>query len=349
MNITDMINEYRKKKYKMCIFGMGKIGTLFYKKIIEAYNLNIDFFSAANIDSVDIGKETKVKKKDLLEMEEDVLIFLLVEKKKEIEIVREFVRKENFKIITYNQIVKDELFIRKFFDTDKREKDKETKNKVAVFTCITNGYDEIREPRFIDKDVDYFVISDNQPKSLGVYKWIDVKQVVPKSIVDYRIQNRYCKMHGAEIFKEYRYSIYLDGSILIKGQISNFINKISDCGMALFSHPERRNIFEEGIFLYSMGLYDNKGIINQLGRYMEEGVPIKTGLFSCGIIVRDNKSDIATRIMHDWFYEYANGVKRDQLSFTYVLWKHGVDYNSIGKLGNLMDNDEIEWLMMHNR
>ncbi len=348
MGIADVINEYQKKRFKMCIYGMGMIGRAFYKKVIAAYNLQIDFFSAANIEDVDIGEERKVNKKDLLEMEEGVLIFLLVEKRREEEIVKEFAGKENFKIITYNQIVKDKLFIRKFYEVN-REKTEEKRKNIAVYTCVTNDYDDVHIPQYIDKDADYFVISDHQSDSTGVYQWIDIRQVVPKGIVDYKEQNRYCKMHGAEIFKEYRYSIYLDGSILSKGQISNFITKITDCGLALFCHPERNNIFEEGIFLYAMGLYDNDGILKQLSRYLEEGIPLGTGLFACGIIARDNRNDIATKIMHEWFYEYITEVKRDQLSFPYVLWKNGIDYNRIGKLGNLMDNDEIEWLMRHKK
>lgn len=346
MDVIDIVNEFRKKRYKMCIYGMGKIGISFYKKIIEVYNLDIDFFSGANIDSIeDIGRA--VSKKDLLEMEEGVLIFLLVDKLNEAEIVKEFIGKKNFKIITYNQISRDELFIRKFYDINNEKNDKTTTNKIAVFTCITNGYDDIREPTYIDKDVKYFVISENPPISASIYQWIDVKKVVPGYIIDSKDQNRYCKMHGAEIFKEYRYSIYLDGSVLIRGQISNFISKVSDCGLALFSHPSRESIFEEGLKLYSMGQYDNDKIINQLSGYLKEGIPLKTGLYACTIIVRDNRSDIATRIMHDWFYEYMNGVKRDQLSFTYILWRHGIGYDDIGKLGNIMNSDEIEWLMTH--
>lgn len=346
MNVTNVINEFRKKHYKMCIYGMGKIGISFYEKIIEVYDLNIDFFSAANIDNIDIGKKVKIKKNDLLKMNEGVLIFLLVGKTKEAEIIKEFIGKENFKIITFNQILKDELFIRKFYDINRGKRNKTVNNKIAVFTCITNGYDDIKEPAYIDKDAEYFIISENPPTPASIYQWIDVKKVVPEYITDYKDQNRYCKMHGAEIFKEYRYSIYLDGSVLIKGPITDFINQISDCGLALFPHPKRESIFEEGITLCWLG-YDKQGITNQLHRYMEEGIPLVTGLFACGIIARDNKNSIATKIMHEWFYEYMNGVKRDQLSFTYVLWKNGIDYSSIGKLGNILDSTEIEWLMTH--
>ena len=44
MGIADVINEYQKKRFKMCIYGMGMIGRAFYKKVIAAYNLQIDFF-----------------------------------------------------------------------------------------------------------------------------------------------------------------------------------------------------------------------------------------------------------------------------------------------------------------
>ena len=221
-------------------------------------------------------------------------------------------------------------------------------NKIAVFTCITNRYDDIPEPQYIDKDIDYFMISETPPPSTSTFRWIDIKNAVPESIIDDKDRNRYCKMHGAEIFKDYRYSIYLDGNMLIKGKISNWINKISDCGLALFAHPSRENIFEEGLKLYSIGQYNNEKIIGQISKYLEEGMPLATGLFQCGVIVRDNPNHIATQLMHEWFYEYMNGVKRDQLSFSYVLWRQGINYNDIGKLGNNIHNsNEIKWLMTH--
>lgn len=347
MDVTNIINEFQKNNDKMCIYGMGKIGTSFYKKIIKIYGLNIDFFSDADIDNIDIGDAVKISKNDLLEIKERVLVFLLVSGKKEAEIVKEFTGKENFKIVTYNQILRDKVFIKKFYGINDEKKDKAEKNKIAVFTCITNGYDDLRDPTYVDVDAEYFVISEEPPLHTNIYRWIDVKKVAPEYMMDGKDQNRYCKMHGAEIFNEYRYSIYLDGSVLMKGKVTGFIDRITECGLALFPHPDRENIFEEGIALCATGQYNNDKIISQLGRYWKEGFPLKTGLYACGIIARDNKSKIASRIMHDWFYEYMNGIKRDQLSFTYVLWKQGVDYNDIGKLGNIMDSNEIEWLMVH--
>ena len=54
--------------------------------------------------------------------------------------------------------------------------------------------------------------------------------------------------------------------------------------------------------------------------------------------------------MEQWFKEYYEKEKRDQISLSYVLWKNGLDCNDVGLLNNGLpwkDNKDIECRVKH--
>lgn len=341
MNISAIFDEYMNGK-KICVYGLGKIYKKYISSIIDCYSLRVDYYGDKNIE--DKVVENKISKEKLLSMQEDILLIIMVGKKYEDEIVLDFKANENIKIIKLCQIQADRKYIEYFLSEQSFCVVNKESKKIAIYTYISNGYDNLKEPAVVDKNCDYYLISDNPPNDKSVYKWIEINSVVPKGIKDIIDQNRYCKMHGAEIFRNYRYSIYMDGSMQEVSKVSQWIEKISDIGLALYRHPSRNDIYTEGMVLCNLGKYDNKVIKCQLRKYIDEGMPISYGLFHCGIIVRDNKNKITNKIMHEWFYEYMMGEKRDQLSFTYVLWKNGYAYSDVGDLGNFEKDEVVKWM-----
>jgi hypothetical protein len=209
-------------------------------------------------------------------------------------------------------------------------------DKIAVYTCITGGYDIIKEPCCVEENCDYYLISDEKPKELNVYKWIDVKDVVPANIMDNAAKNRWCKMHGHKIFENYKYSIYMDGSIQIVKPISYYKENIGRVGIAMHKHPLRDCIFEEGLRIYAnrRGNLSKEAVVQQMKKYLFSGMPRNYGLFACTMIVRDHSDAIGNAIMTQWFEEYMNSLRRDQLSFTYILWKNGIVCSDVGILNN---------------
>ena len=66
---------------------------------------------------------------------------------------------------------------------------------------------------------------------------------------------------------------------------------------------------------------DRIGVRNQLDRYERAGLDSDSGLTENGIIIRSGNRDVLEPVMQLWWDEFVSGVKRDQISLPYVLFK----------------------------
>ena len=218
--------------------------------------------------------------------------------------------------------------------------------RIAVYTCVTGNYDNIREPLVKEECCDYFILSDTPMTDLKCFCYLNVDEFMPNSSMSPKDKNRYAKMHPDEIFPEYDYSIYVDGSIQIVRPVSHCISNIGESGLAIHKHRERDCIYSEGIFLTWLGAVDKDVLINDIRRYMEAGLPRHFGMFECGMIVTDLKNPKAILLYREWYEEYMAGAKRDQQALIYVLWKNGLTIDVIGNLGGkytILTNPDINW------
>jgi hypothetical protein len=239
----------------------------------------------------------------------------------------------NGKIISNQIRVKNERLIWTVDMVKKGNVHNENKKECAVFTCITGDYDHVNEPKFYSNNCDYYLLSDKRPERLKGMQWIDIDAIVPEKVVDNIRRNRFCKINAPYIFSEYKYSIYMDGTIKIFGDLNKYINKIGKSGIAIFRHPERNCIYSEAVACAVRNADNFNGIYTQVTDYLNEGMPYHFGLFECTILIRDNSNPICRKIMLDWWNEVFNRSYRDQLSFTYCLWKNELKYEDIGILG----------------
>lgn len=204
-------------------------------------------------------------------------------------------------------------------------------NKIAVFTCIAGRYDLPLKPAYNPQQVDYYLITDSFDDAPG-YKVLDLNEVVPSDIPrqDSPLLNRYCKLNANKIFKDYRYSIYFDGCCRITKDISDYIDYISDVGFTTFKNPINPDAYVEGFVIGTLGDYDEimPQLRSQLRKYALEGYPRTPFGLQGTFIVRDHDNLLADEIMDDWYKEFKKGVRRDQLSATYVMWKHQVDFEN---------------------
>jgi len=208
------------------------------------------------------------------------------------------------------------------------------KKKVAVYSCITGGYDRINNPILIDDNLDYFCVSDSSKSMDSIWKFIEI----PESTKKYKggMINRYCKLNPWSLFYDYDFSIYIDGNIDIVSDIRNLctIAETSKIGIAMHLHSSRDCIYNESLIckLYKRG--NTSAIENQMVAYRNADFPEHFGMVEATIIIVDLKNPIAKKIMGDWWNELLrSGSGRDQLSFPYVLWKNGFKIDDVGCLG----------------
>lgn len=363
-NIVDCA---RMENWSVCIYGLGYLGKRVSGKLADILHLKIDFYCDKNSESVDAFRlpgAVGIYREQLVESEEDMLILLLVDYPYDDEIRDELACNGYLHILRLRDMVAMDEVIHGFYGdalygTYKNLRQAPISNggameetmsnkcgKTVIYTCITGGYDALRQPDIAEETCDYYAISDDPAIESGAWKYLDIDAVVPDRSISAKDKTRYCKMHPYEIFQEYDYSIYLDGSIKIKNPIAHYVGKVSSSGLAIHRHKIQDCIYIDGIFVEWLGVVEKDEIIRELGRYMEEGLPRKFGMLECGMIITDLHNEIGKRICQQWFEAYQNGAKRDQFSFVYALWKMGLGTDAIGDISpghNILTNQDIAW------
>jgi len=214
------------------------------------------------------------------------------------------------------------------------------KKKIAVITAIAGGFDHLHDPEHYENNVDYFAYIDSDEKSdiwdVTKIEYTHFKQPRMTAKIYKILTHRYC---------DYDYTVWIDGSIGIRGSVTEMVDKfLKDADMALFKHKMRNCVYEEHIA--SLG---NKrhgtGEPNSIrekrtARYKAEGLPAKSGLYECTIILRKNNAKIRN-FNRQWWEEVSAHSSSDQIAFMYCLWKNpGIKVATITP-GN---NHDSKWL-----
>ncbi|MCR5639679.1 MAG: DUF616 domain-containing protein [Lachnospiraceae bacterium] len=205
--------------------------------------------------------------------------------------------------------------------------------KIVVYTCIWGKYDTINEPMYVNKNIDYVIITNqNIPKS-SAWKKIDISKLLDiKGKTDVEI-NRMCKMLPHLIFPDYDYSIYIDGNIRIITDMMPIISDMGENVIGIHEYPEDC-IYEMKNAVIVGKRAKKEDLLPQIEKYKKEGFPEHFGAFECNIIARKHNDKNCIELMNSWWEEFQETPsKRDQFSFVYVLWKHGLKADYVFSLG----------------
>lgn len=229
---------------------------------------------------------------------------------------------------------KDRMLMRK--NNEFVETKNEYKNlKLVVYTVVSGKYDTIKKPIYIDKNIDYYIFTDqtlpvDSPWKKLTFEDINLENLTPLE------QARYVKTHPQEFFSDYDYSMFIDGNIKITCDIKPLFYSLKDSKsiIAIHRHQCRDCVYEEARVVFAQGRAKLKDICRQMRYYNKEGFPKKYGLFETNVIIRQHNNPECIKIMEQWWEQMKYFTKRDQLSFTYVLWKNNISCSDIFSLGN---------------
>ncbi len=220
--------------------------------------------------------------------------------------------------------------------------------KIAIYIVNIGGYDELLQPLIKSNNCDYYIVSDKKPKELGCFNWIDANKYLPNIKLTNVKKARYLKLHPHLLFKDYTYSIFIDGNVKCIDDISCFVNNINKTTkIAIHPHPCRDSIYSEIVSLKISGKGNYKTMKKQVSEYRKEKMPDHYGLFETNVLVRKHNDDNCIKIMEQWWNEIEIKSERDQLSFTYVLWKNGYNANDIGVICDSIKNNSKVLVIDH--
>ena len=162
-------------------------------------------------------------------------------------------------------------------------------------------------------------------------------------------KNRFVKMFPNLFFKEYKYSIYVDGNVQILTDLTEYINKIdSEIGIGIHKHHLRDCVYDELIAITKMNK-KNRVMAKEYKKKLDNNnMPKNYGLLQCNIIAREHSNKVCQKIMKEWWNEFESGIKRDQVSLPYVLYRNNITVDSVGTLGNNVYNNPSFRIINHN-
>lgn len=338
--VEELINLAKDNDHKVCIWGAGYVGTNYGYELVRKLGINIDFYCDNNEDLY--GKEIKdglicVNKNCL---SKQVVCFVLTSGHLVADIKAQLTAMGIVNIATYMDLC--EYQSKTFFDFQLR-------NQIAIYTCVTGDYDEINEPEMVEENCDYYIISDRRPQTETVFEYININDCVEKGITDNARKNRYCKINAHKIFYQYRYSVYIDGNVVLNNNITKYIQNLPKTRIIALAKVSYTSIYAEALRCMMHGRDDKQKFLCQVEKYWLEGMPDDFGLVAPGIMIREHNNPVCRRIMEERWDEMDMYTKRDMISLPYVLWKNGYTIDDIATLSNKADViDGDGWTVKRN-
>lgn len=222
--------------------------------------------------------------------------------------------------------------------------------RMVVYTAIFGGYDELKDPEYIDKNIDYVCFTDDPTMNSEIWS---IRYIEKLPDVDPRRASKIYKILPHKYFHDYDVSIWVDGTTTIRGNLREYIKKYMKYSNILFCpHPWRNCIYQEAEFAIEKRPFEGVDLMRaQIEYYERKGMPEHNGLISSGFIVRRHNERDVVHSMEDWWKEITQFSTQCQISFQYVAWKNGLQYDVapewiyenkyIYLTAHLIDEDEL--------
>lgn len=201
------------------------------------------------------------------------------------------------------------------------------KNKLCVYTCITGDYDNLHEIVYSEKGVDFYCFTNNKNLKSNTWKIIYIKN---NGLDDHHL-SRKIKMLGHPIINtKYDVSVWMDASIIWKKSVRKFVDMyLKDSPFAAFKHSQRQTVKEEAITCLRLNKDSKENILRTLSFLESENFQDDYGLYEMTVFIKRHNDPIVIKTMDLWFQMNQTYSKRDQLTFTYCIWKTNLQVRTI--------------------
>ena len=211
----------------------------------------------------------------------------------------------------------------------------ESDERIAVYTVLFGKYDNLKNPMYVSDNCDYYVVTNQDIDSSLVWKKFDLGKF--KDIIDAFSdleKARYFKLHPHKLFPKYKYSIFIDANIQIVTDLVPVVAQLGNNFIGIHNQPGRDCVYQEATEIIVIKKAPKEQVVQQVNAYQKEGFPKHYGLFRTCVVVREHNNEKCIRLMNIWWENINRYSKRDQLSFTYSLWKMGLKKSAVSNLGN---------------
>ncbi len=223
--------------------------------------------------------------------------------------------------------------------------------KFLVLTSITNGKDDLEDPKVVFDNCDYIAFVDKTYDNINVW---EQRKIFNFSTVDSYQNRRNAKPYkilSSIMFPQYEYIIWHDGNHNLKINPQEIIEKYGEENdILLFKHPDRTCVYQE-INACAQWRLDHLENLNAVyGFFKSVNVPENYGLYELSSFIIKT-THVVKELQLMWWEVITRFSSRDQISLPYCLWKLGdkikkrrlVGYSNLVTLkGNLGGNEYFD-------
>ena len=199
------------------------------------------------------------------------------------------------------------------------------KKEIVVYTALSGGYDLPLLYEKLDPEIDYVLFTDGPTPNCGFWQVRAMDYWHPEFVR----MARYVKTHPHKYFSDYKFAVWVDANVLIRGEIKKYVDLFRKTSEAVFGgirHPKRECIYEEAFAVVEARKDLSGRVAKQVEFYRRAGYPINAGLIETNLLIMDLRNPNLRRVMNDWWAQIEEFSHRDQLSINYVLWKNRLEW-----------------------
>ena len=222
--------------------------------------------------------------------------------------------------------------------------------KTVVYTVLTGGYDKQLQQHLVREGYDYICFSnDIKEKRVGIW---EIRKI-PEVTDDSQRLSRYPKMNPHLFLQDYDYSIYVDANVKIQSDnVYERVGKLisEHVLMAGMKHLTCDCAYEEGLRVIRSRKDNNFSRVFKQLRYMrKQGFPYNYGMYEANFILRNHHHPRIIAMGEEWWRMFINYSKRDQLSFSYSIWKNNIPFVYIYPPGLNTRNCDDFLIIQHSK
>lgn len=235
-------------------------------------------------------------------------------------------------------------------------------NRLVIYTCVTGSYDAVKELSVRVPWADYVLFTD--AASAGKTGTEDATegsswQVRPifwagsgECPEDKISLSRYPKLNPHAVLSEYEYSLWIDGNVdICSMDLYERLEQMIGQGVLYggLQHPLRDDIYEESVQIVKNERETLWRAFRMCAFLTKEGMPRDWGLYENNVILRKHNDQAVIGFDNLWWSLFSKYSRRDQLSWSYCMWKTGLKHELILQDGKCARDSEEFGYSVHDK
>jgi hypothetical protein len=199
-------------------------------------------------------------------------------------------------------------------------------DRTVIYTAITNHYDTLQPPRHPEAGCEYVCFTDDPDSVPAPWKAIRIARRFDNP----RLDALWYRVHPHLALGDHDVSVYVDGRFVLRKAMLPLIRAaLADTSVAVFDNAWWDCLYLAGEDDVRQDRYAPSKLARQLARYRETGFPRHLASLLPGVLMRRHHAPEIVKMAEAWWDEILRASSRDQLSFTYLIWRQGVAFRRV--------------------